>query len=62
MRCVPWNSSLRLSHLLQVLVLGMGAGMIPLYVSTVIPNAQIVAVEMDPWVIAATKQCFFEGR
>lgn len=25
--------------------------MIPLYISTVIPNAEIVAVEMDSWVI-----------
>ena len=47
---------------LRVLVVGMGAGMIPLYLSSILPReAKITAIEMDPTVIEASRHCFFAG-
>jgi len=42
----------------RVLVLGLGAGSIPVYLSRFLPDAQIDAVELDPGVIDVAKKYF----
>src|SRR6201989_321258 len=45
-------------HIKRVLVLGVGAGSIPVYLQRFVPDAAIDAVELDPGVIEVAKKYF----